>query len=232
MTPKQIKRTFNQMTKIKFIAFVLITLLFVRCQEQVNTATVKSKTEPEKTESINEIKGLTQLSKQWTRANSHYWKRDKDSVLQSLQPSDTLSTSGYIISENYQRRLSKDLTIRKMIDIDSKTKNKISETDSYTKRLNPNIEAQLDLKYNFKTGKYYATYLDYAVDLDSSGISEKMLANRQKADSALKKAKRIGVELCGTAYNQILWEGIPFLPIPRNIDKDSALLIINEWTKE
>jgi hypothetical protein len=145
---------------------------------------------------------------------------------QELKPIDTISTANYTLTKKYQIRLKNDLTVTKLIDIDPKTKNKISETDIYTMRQNPNIESRLGLTYNYNTEKYYADFLY------STTTSEKIKANRMKADSMMNYAEKTGLYLCGTAYNEILWKDVPFLPIPREIEKDSALFVIDEWTKK
>lgn len=208
----------NKTVNYILIFFCLTTL---GCKEQ------KSKTELEsKSETIMKIEGLTQLSEQWIQDSSIYWTRDEDSTWQELKPIDTISTTNYTLTKKYQVRLKKDLTVKKLIDIDPKTKKKISETDIYTRRLNPNIESRLGLTYNYNTEKYYADFLD------STATSEKMKANRMKADSMMKYAEKEGLYLCGTAYNEIVWEDVPFLPIPREIEKDSALLVIDKWTKK
>lgn len=209
------------MNKTLIYILVLFCVTTLGCKEQTNKTELESDPEIPKG-----IEGLTSLSEQWLQDSSTYWTRDKDSTWQELKPSDTLSFTNYTITKKYQLRLNEDLMVKKFIDIDPKTKNKVSETDVYTRRLNPNIEARLGLTYNYKTEKYYADFLD------STGTSEKMKANRMKADSMMNYAEKEGLYLCGTAYNEILWEEVPFLPIPKEIDKDSALLVINEWTKK
>lgn len=59
-----------------------------------------------------------------------------------------------------------------------------------------------------------------------------MKTNRMKADSLSSYAEKEGLYLCGTAYNEIVWNDVPFLPIPREIEKDSALLLIDQWIKK
>ena len=209
------------MNKTLNYILILFCLTTLGCKEQTNKIELDSEPEIPKG-----IEGLTPLSEHWLQDSSTYWTRDEDSTWQELKPSDTLSITNYTITRKYQLRLNEDLILKKLIDIDPKTKIKVSETDVYTRRLNPNIEARLGLMYNYKKEEYYADFLD------STGTSEKRKANRMKADSMMNYAEKEGLYLCGTAYNEILWEDVPFLPIPREITKDSALLVIDEWTKK
>lgn len=200
---------------------ILFCLTTIGCREQTKNTELKIEPEVPK-----EIEGLTLLSEQWTQDSTAYWTRDDDSTYQELKPSDTLSVTDYTVTKKYQLRLDTNLIVKKYINIDPTTKNKVSETDIYTRQLNPNIEARLGLTYNYKTEEYNADFLD------ARGTSEKRKANRMKADSMMNYAAKEGLYLCGTAYNEIVWEDVPFLPIPRKIAKDSALLIIDEWTKK
>ena len=202
---------------------ILIIIFFAisACNEQAD------KTELDKKPmTVKKVEGLTTLSERWIQDSTVFWTRDKDSTWIELKSTDTLAKTDYTITEKYKLNLKKDLTVKKLIDIDPKTKKKISETDIYTRRLNPDIESRLGITYNYKTENYYADFLD------STATSEKMKANRMKADSMMTYAEKEGLYLCGTAYNEILWEDVPFLPIPREISKDSALLVIDEWTKK
>lgn len=138
------------------IAYILIIscLATLGCQQQEGNIDLENKPE-----SFKGIEGLVDLSEQWTQDSTSYWTRDKDSTRQELQPSDTISTANYTLTKKYRNTLRNDLTVRKLIDIDPKTKRKISETDIYIKRLNSSIESRLWLKYSYDTERYYAQLL-------------------------------------------------------------------------
>jgi hypothetical protein len=205
------------MKRLYYILILLCTI--IGCKEQT-----KNIPQDSHVEIVEKMEGLTQLSEQWTREGVTFWQ--KDSTWKEIQPIDTLKFTNYTMTERYQLKLQNNLTITKYINIDRKSKIKISETDLYARQINPNIESRLGIRYNYKTGEYYANFLD------STGTNEKIRANRTKADRLLKSASKDGLYLCGTAYNEILWEDIPELPVPREIDKDSALFIIEQWVKK
>lgn len=200
---------------------IFLCFTVIACREQVSKTELESKPE-----SLKKIEGLTQLSEKWIQDSTIFWARTEDSTWVEIRASDTISISNYTVTERYQLKFKNSLTIKKFIDFDPKLKTKISETDLYIKELNPNLEARIGITYNYTTKAYYSDFLD------SIGTDAKKQVNRIKADSLLKTADKEGMYLCGTAYNDIVWENIPFMPIPRKIDIDSALLIIEHWTKK
>ena len=208
---------------MKEFTYILILLCstIIGCKEQ--TKNIQKNIQVNTAE---KIEGLTQLSEKWIQDSTIFWTKTEDSTWIEIRSIDTISISNYTVTERYQLKFKNSLTIKKFIDFDPKLKTKISETDLYIKELNPNLEAKLGITYNYITETYYSDFLD------STGTVAKKQANRTKADSLLKTADKEGMYLCGTAYNDIVWENIPFLPIPRKIDIDSALLIIEHWTKK
>lgn len=206
------------------LVYILLLLCFgiIGCKEQTKDIQQKNSMD-----TVEKIEGLTQLSEQWTQDSSFFWTRTgKDSTWKELQAIDTSTVANYTITEKYQLKLQNNLILKKLIDIDPKLNTKVSETDIYIRKINPNIESSVRITYHYNKAAYDVAFLD------SAGTNEKMEANRIKADSILKTANKEGLYLCETAYNAILWEDIPFLSIPRKIEKDSALSIIKQWTKD
>ena len=208
---------------MKQLTYILILLCstLISCKEET-----KDIQKSIQVDTAEKIEGLTQLTEKWIQDSTIFGARTEDSTWIEIRASDTISISNYTVTERYQLKFKNSLTIKKFIDFDPKLKTKISETDLYIKELNPNLEARLGITYNYTTKAYYSDFLD------SIGTDAKKQANRIKADSLLKTADKEGMYLCGTAYNDIVWENIPFMPIPRKIDIDSALLIIEHWTKK
>lgn len=174
----------------------LTCLLFISCKEKL----------------VETADGLRPLSEKWVQ----------DSVLGKNPFIDTLA----IETKKYYQLLKNDLTVKKVIYIDSKTKVKTSEADIYTKSLNENIESQLYFSYDYTIKQYHTSFLD------TTASTQKRKANQVKLDSLIKMTSETGAYLCGTAYGEILEKYMLNIPIPREIDRDSALFVIEQWVKE
>jgi len=197
--------------------YILVFLCFVITSCKIHSNKSENRNP---TQDINKIEGLTQISDEWKYENTTYWSRDKDSNWIELNTTDTLSYSEYTITNKYLLNLKNEVSIKKMINIDPKSKNKNSETDLYTKKLSSKIESRLRLSFDYNTKKYYANFLD------STRI--KVI----KADSLEKVKHENGWTMCGTAQMEMLMEEISLLHVPKEIDKDSALSVIKDWVKE
>jgi len=197
--------------------YILIFLCFVITSCKIHSNKSENRNPPIDN---NKIEGLTQISDKWKYENSTYWSRDKDSTWIELNTTDTLSYPEYTITNKYILNLKNEVSIKKMINIDPKSKNINSETDLYTKKLSSKIESKLRLSFDYNTKKYYADFLD------STRI--KIL----KVDSLTNVKHENGWTMCGTAQMEMQMEEISLLRVPTEIDKDSAFSVIKDWIKE
>ena len=174
-----------------------------------------------------EIKGITFLNKEWTKAGKTFWRENlKDSTWTKIEPADTLNINDYYKCQAFELRINEKLKIEKLVMTDEVSKNKTSETDIYSKQLNSYIKSELSIGYEYSNQEYFIFIYD------SIGTNEKIKLNQAKLDSIYQNVELNNLELCGTAANEILWQDIPEFPIPRIIDLDSALLIIEQWKIE
>ncbi len=171
--------------------------------------------------------GLYELTENWKQKKSTFWiEIKKDSSFSEIKLADTLKHPDYKICETFEFNPNKELNIKKLILINSSTKNKISETDIYSKKINANIKSELNLTYDYQTKKYSI------ILFDSLKKKKKRRSNRVKLDSMYKYAEKNNLYLCGTAANEILYEDIPEFPSIIEMKLDSALIIIEKWKNE
>ena len=215
--------------------WTLVLLVFFSCSNEhpyeesalANSEELLTESEdiPPTTGNSDKIEGVIPLSDQWFLDTIYYLARDvDDNSWIELKSSDTGNFPEFTITKVYLLNLQKGVRIKKIISINPQTKLKTSEADIYSLKLNNRIESRLKIGYNFTKGEYYADFLD------SIGTDAKIAANRSKVDSISKRGVEQDAYLCGTGNIEMLWEGVPYLPIPRDISKDSALFVIENWT--
>ena len=165
------------------------------------------------------------ISQEWIYDSSTFWRVNNESEVVLLKPKDTLNTY-FITRKVFKKKIADHLKLEKIILTDSKSGKTISESDLYKRKLDAFTEAHVELSYDYKTG----TYTSYIID--STGTEEKIEKNTNEAKKALKYAEYNDLYLCGTSYMGILNKDIPEFPSAKEISKDSAISIINAWTKK
>ncbi|WP_299221753.1 hypothetical protein [uncultured Aquimarina sp.] len=170
------------------------------------------------------IQEIAPIDGKWIKGEITYWiTTEEDGIWTEIKPNDTLKYSRYEKCTEFKLAVNNNLSIEKLVLIDPLTETKISETVEYSKRINENLETLISLRYDYKSDRYFS-YI-----IDSIGTEKKRNINKVKLDSMYKYAEKHGLYLCGTAADEILKEGIPEFPIPREISLDSTIFIINEW---
>ena len=172
-------------------------------------------------------KGLTELNENWIGKESSFWiESKKDSSLSEIKASDTLIYPNFKVKKKFELETNDKLKIDKNLLISSLTKNKVFETDIYSKNINANIKSKLYLTYDYELEEYSI------ILFDSLATDEKRRSNEMKLDSMYKYAEKNNLYLCGTAANEILYKDIPEFPSIKEVSLDSALTIIQKWKNE
>ena len=197
--------------KIKNFVIVFLVFMFHSCDKMTENTT----------------KGLYKMTDNWIQKESTYWIEKKlDSSFSQVKSIDTLQHKNFRVCEIFEFSPNETLSVEKMILINSSSKKKISETDVYSKKLNEYIISELNLTYDYKSKEYSI------IMLDSLATEEKLNANKIKYDSMYKYAEKHNIYLCGTVANQILYEDVPEFPSIKEMNIDSALIIIEKWKTE
>ncbi|MFD2561861.1 hypothetical protein [Aquimarina rubra] len=179
-----------------------------------------------KNEQSKIIQEIAPVDANWIKGSPTYWIEDEiDSIWTEIEFEDASKHSKYWKCNEFNLELSNNLSIKKTILIDPETGAKDSETVEYSKKINENLKTLISLRYDYKSESYF-TFL-----IDSIASEKKRNQNQIKLDSLYKYAEENNLYLCGTAANEILFEGLPEFPIPRIISLDSTLLIIKNWKK-
>ncbi len=210
----------KKMHKELLYGLLLVFLLFNSCKKNLSEEQMVGESDKD-----NILRNSSTLPEQWMEQNSIFKIRNKESSLDQLIPTNLSEITDYKITIVYKRKLSEKVSVKKIIDFEPITKYKITESDIYIKSLNKYYESRLHLSYDYVKKEYYSDLMD------STATIEKHRANKIKADSMMNYAKKNGLYLCGTAYSEILDEGI-LLVLPIEIKKDSALKIVTDWIKE
>ncbi|MDQ3393866.1 MAG: hypothetical protein M3512_07130 [Bacteroidota bacterium] len=209
------------MKKLFHITVLLIFLAF-SC-ERARELPADEKIVEEKTT----VNGLLSLNGNWHQDSSIVWTYIlPDSIWTEIILKDTSDYPNYRITEVYRKQVGDSLKITKQLSWDPKNKRLLEETDVYEKQLTNFLQARLSISYDYLTKTYHTDLLD------SIATEEKLEANRAKLDSMTEYAKENNLYLCGTAAHAILWEDVPFLPVPKEIEKEEAIKIAKAWRKD
>lgn len=176
---------------------------------------------------IISVEGLLPLNKSWQQDSSIIWTYvQPDSIWTELSLKDSSDYPNYRITEVFRNKISGSLKITKRFSWDPKKKTPLHEVDIYEKRLTEFLQSRLSISYDYQNRTYHTDFLD------TLATDEKLKANEARLDSMNTYASENNLYLCGTAAHEILWEDVPFLPVPKEIEKEEALKIAKAWMKE